>query len=417
MAIATVIRTQAKMWGGHFELGEPMCTLQGFLMIYGGLSTFYWILSIAIVMYTMIFHPFVWFKEKNIIYCNRICIAFNFTVPVIFAILPVLTEDYAPTGGWCWISNLTPTGKAFRFAWCVPGPLCDLRYILTSSTHCICRLFDSVSVEIPCSFYSFYGQLLLILVFCIFAYCRIYFFLKFNEKAADLRDTHKVYHRIKYYPLCLILGFSVATVRRFIELWDVPMGFGVAMATSYVVFCTSNWSANSTFNIFYFSDYRVTTGLFGFFLLMVYGRLGKLNKLFKREYPCCIPICNVRDKIFGTQTEDENSTSAKTPKSGMNGSMNSKHKHVAVPLSPPSEYLNERTDHFNVDEPIGRTKLAHSKADLLREVARFHSEEKVARFHSEEKVARFRNEENELQGDEEGRTIIAKKWTIDHSEE
>lgn len=50
MAIATLIRTQAKMWGGHFEEGSAACTLQGFLMIYGGLSTFYWIMCIAIVM-------------------------------------------------------------------------------------------------------------------------------------------------------------------------------------------------------------------------------------------------------------------------------------------------------------------------------------------------------------------------------
>ena len=98
MAIATLIRTQAKMWGGHFEQGAA-CTLQGFLMIYGGLSTFYWIMSIAIVMYTMIFHPFIWFKTHTIVYVNRISLAFNFIVPFIFAMLPVLTNSHVPTGG------------------------------------------------------------------------------------------------------------------------------------------------------------------------------------------------------------------------------------------------------------------------------------------------------------------------------
>jgi len=139
----------------------------------------------------------------------------------------------------------------------------------------------------------FYGQLVVILAFCIFAYLRIYYFLKFSAKASDLKDTHKMYNRIKYYPLCLIVGYSVATVRRFVELWDVNLGFGVAMATS------------------------VTTGLFGFFLLMVYGRLGKLNKLFKRDYPFCIPFCRMTDRICFCFQEYESDTEAsrnsKTP--------------------------------------------------------------------------------------------------------
>merc|ERR1719410_1099448 len=208
----------------------------------------------------MIFSPFIWFKPNTINYVNRFSLAFNFIVPFLFAILPVITNDYAPTGGWCWISNMTTTGKVFRW---------------------VC----------------FYGQLVLILAFCIFAYCRIYCFLKFSQKASDLKDTHKMYNRIKYYPLCLIIGYSVATVRRFIELWDVHLGFGVAMATS------------------------VTTGLFGFFLLMVYGRLGKLNKLFKRDYPLCIPFCNLADHIcfcfqeYESETESSRkSTNATTSK-------------------------------------------------------------------------------------------------------
>merc|ERR1719356_95527 len=117
MAIATLIRTQAKMWGGHFEEGSAACTAQGFLMIYGGLSTFYWIMCIAIVMYTMIFHPFIWFKQNTIPSVNRISIAFNFLVPLPFAILPVVTGSYAPTGGWCWISNVSTVGKIFRWSY------------------------------------------------------------------------------------------------------------------------------------------------------------------------------------------------------------------------------------------------------------------------------------------------------------
>lgn len=100
--------------------------------------------------------------------------------------------------------------------------------------------------------------------------------------------------------------------------------------------------------------------------------------------------------IFETQRDDECSTSKRTPRSGMSHTIDTKHKHVAMPLSPPSNY--ERTDPINGQNgmPMNRLKIAESKTDLLREMARFHSEEK---------------------GDEvEGRAITAKKWSIEHNE-
>eukprot|EP00486_Rosalina_sp_Unknown_P016312 CAMPEP_0201582864 /NCGR_PEP_ID=MMETSP0190_2-20130828/91432_1 /ASSEMBLY_ACC=CAM_ASM_000263 /TAXON_ID=37353 /ORGANISM="Rosalina sp." /LENGTH=159 /DNA_ID=CAMNT_0048023667 /DNA_START=711 /DNA_END=1190 /DNA_ORIENTATION=+ len=102
--------------------------------------------------------------------------------------------------------------------------------------------------------------------------------------------------------------------RRFIELWDINLGFGWAMATS------------------------VTTGLFGVFLLMVYGRLGKLNKLFKEKYQCCIPICDriccyLEDKTQEKENEkgpksqktkpniDQDNTNSNDYNAGSNGSI------------------------------------------------------------------------------------------------
>ena len=55
--------------------------------------------DLSIIQYTMIFHPFIWFKQNTIPYVNRISLTFNFVVPFIFAILPVITKDYSPTGG------------------------------------------------------------------------------------------------------------------------------------------------------------------------------------------------------------------------------------------------------------------------------------------------------------------------------
>jgi len=194
-----------------------------------------------------------------------------------------------------------------------------------------------------------------------------------------------MYNRIKYYPLCLIIGYSVATVRRFVELWDVDLGFGVAMATS------------------------VTTGLFGVFLLTVYGRLGKLNKLFKRDFPCCIPFCNMTDRVCFCfqeyESETESSRKSMTPKT--NGGAPKEGGKSATPQPPPLEEVvsagSDSSDDpanpkpsrggISLDAPlsplaaVGRTDLcitprpsqstntghakltiSHSKAHVLREV-------------------------------------------------
>lgn len=97
MAIATIIRTQSKMWGGYFHKGDAMCTIQGFLITYGGLSTFYWMLTVAMVMHTLIFFPIKW--RKATWSCKNLSLSINFSVPLLFAILPVLTNDYENVGG------------------------------------------------------------------------------------------------------------------------------------------------------------------------------------------------------------------------------------------------------------------------------------------------------------------------------
>eukprot|EP00484_Ammonia_sp_Unknown_P027322 CAMPEP_0197026380 /NCGR_PEP_ID=MMETSP1384-20130603/6477_1 /TAXON_ID=29189 /ORGANISM="Ammonia sp." /LENGTH=320 /DNA_ID=CAMNT_0042455033 /DNA_START=221 /DNA_END=1183 /DNA_ORIENTATION=- len=318
----------AKMWGGHFLKGEPMCTAQGFLMIYGGLSTFYWIMTIAFVMYTMIFHPFMWYKEGTIGKCNKIALVINFTLPFLFAFIPILTNDYAPTGGWCWISGKTTSGKVLRWA-------------------------------------AFYGQLVVILVFCVFAYVRIYIHLRFSQRAEKLKATHKMYNRIKWYPLCLILGYSVAMTRRFIELWDVHLGFGWALATS------------------------VTTGLFGFFLLMVYGRLGKLNKLFKQKYPCCIPFCDTAcgclEEIAVIQSPKESSKTSKTGRSSTTGKVLEEGMPSPLPSPSPvppgaSGVITPRT---SFPSSFPKLQFTDTKMDVLKEaVTRQHNSNQSDRVQS-----------------------------------
>ena len=146
-------------------------------------------------------------------------------------------------GGWCWILGTTTAEKVYRW---------------------VC----------------FYGQLVIIFIFCLYTYIRIYIFLNYSEKGKEFATrVNKLYHRIKWYPLCLILGYGVSTFKRFYEL------FGELPYT---------WSVLQT----------ITTGLFGFFILLVYGNIGKLNKLF---CPKCYK--NMKAKHSNGDTNDDNNES------------------------------------------------------------------------------------------------------------
>ena len=134
-----------------------------------------------------------------------------------------------------------------------------------------------------------------------------------------------MYNRIKYYPFCLILGYTVSILRRFIELWDVQLGFGWAMAAS------------------------VTTGLFGFWLLIVYGRLGKLNKLFKQKYQYYIPsLGNHEPQKIDNEIE-------MTPKSQRKGTKQKSNRNLTSIKSKPSIPPNLQ---FN---------MSNTKLDVLAE--------------------------------------------------
>ena len=96
MAIPTGIRTFAKMWGGSLKTGQFMCTLQGYLMVGCGLSSFYWMFSISFVMYLIIYHPFIWKnKFKN---PTKTLLIVNYITPMIIALIPIFSGEYGNVG-------------------------------------------------------------------------------------------------------------------------------------------------------------------------------------------------------------------------------------------------------------------------------------------------------------------------------
>ena len=59
LSSADIIRSFAKLWGSP-KSDTFFCSLQGYLINYGGLSTFLWVAIIAIVMYTLVFYSHLW---------------------------------------------------------------------------------------------------------------------------------------------------------------------------------------------------------------------------------------------------------------------------------------------------------------------------------------------------------------------
>eukprot|EP00484_Ammonia_sp_Unknown_P012271 CAMPEP_0197078580 /NCGR_PEP_ID=MMETSP1384-20130603/213192_1 /TAXON_ID=29189 /ORGANISM="Ammonia sp." /LENGTH=320 /DNA_ID=CAMNT_0042517447 /DNA_START=30 /DNA_END=992 /DNA_ORIENTATION=+ len=223
IAVANIMREFARMWGGGLDTNTFGCSLQGFLITYGGLSSFWWIANIAAIMWSMMFVSNFWNVDSQQIERRKlIFIVVNFSFPLLFAVIPLFTNAYGNVGGWCWIQSRNTGDIALRFV-------------------------------------SYYGHLILILLFCIFVYVRIWWYLRnaLDANKEEENATTKMYARIKWYPLCLILGFGFAAFRRILQtITGDPLPFSFAIIQS------------------------ITTGSFGILILCFYGRLGKLRKLY-----------------------------------------------------------------------------------------------------------------------------------------
>mmetsp|Transcript_60395 Transcript_60395/g.99632 ORF Transcript_60395/g.99632 Transcript_60395/m.99632 type:complete len:312 (-) Transcript_60395:41-976(-) len=226
IAVANMMREFAKLWGASFRTGTFGCSLQAFLINYGGLSSFWWIETIAIIMYTMIFVEKFWnIDSQQIQRRKRFFVVVNFSFPFLFALIPLFTGSYGNVGGWCWIVKDNEVDHALRY---------------------VC----------------YYGHLILILFICVFVYLRIWLYLRHklnmdSNAEAQHGSTVEMYDRIKFYPLCLIIGFGFGAFRRILQSItgnQLPFSFAIIHA--------------------------VTTGLFGVLVLCFYGRVGQLKQLY-----------------------------------------------------------------------------------------------------------------------------------------
>lgn len=209
IAFANSLRDFAKILGSVSD-GTVLCSLQGFAVNFGGLSTFWWIQTIAWVLYSTIFYPTIWrhdhLHDDNhaiIMERERWMIYTNYGFPLLISMVPLWTGSYGNIGSHCWIRGSTDTDHMLRW-------LC------------------------------FYCHLILITVCCL----SIYYYI--GQKVRD-QEFGALFQRIRWYPLCLIFGFGFALLRRSIQIF---IDFGVFGQIIHVI----------------------TTGSFGVFTFVLVGR-------------------------------------------------------------------------------------------------------------------------------------------------
>ena len=118
ITLANALRDFAKIFGSLFSNNWNLCALQGFLVNFGGLSTFWWIGTIGSVMYSAIFYPKVWrvsihdthVNHNQILMREKIMILINYGVPFLISLLPLFTSSYGKVSGiksgtHCWLKD------------------------------------------------------------------------------------------------------------------------------------------------------------------------------------------------------------------------------------------------------------------------------------------------------------------------
>eukprot|EP01084_Bolivina_argentea_P059938 109497_1 len=197
LAIADLIRSIGKIWGSflsdHYKFNSQ-CSIAGLITNFGGISSFFFVAVIAIVMYTCVNMQFgqYWNVSTDILRKRKYMFAIViWTIALIISLLPFSQNAYGYVGAWCWIQS-----DYHHWRW-----LC------------------------------FYGPLIFIFIFCIIMYIVITRHLQKIEQSIPQqnRGQYKMFMNLKYYPLVLLIAFLFPTIRRVYQMFDdeAPFWLGI----------------------------------------------------------------------------------------------------------------------------------------------------------------------------------------------
>lgn len=189
----------------HLGASDFLCQFQSILISYGSTASMLWSCSIAYTLYKAVLSnpPDPRFAPVTIGGLRKYYIWVCFGIPVITTVIPLFTDSYGDTGGWCWILP-EPT---INFAW-----------------------------RIVC----FYLLLWAVVIYNSVVYYKVY--KHFVSRSGE--GVNPMISKIKYYPLVLVICFFFDSINAFYEIFT-GSDFLLWLQALQVFFASSTGLANA----------------------------------------------------------------------------------------------------------------------------------------------------------------------------
>jgi len=198
---------------------DSLCHAQAFLINYGGLASILWTSIIAWSIYSATVLSAKNLRQKN---CKFFVFGFGFAL--ILSIIPFITKQYGRAGLYCWIKN------------------------------------DEIVKDNAMRFVQFYIPLWIAIGFNIYAYIKV---VRFIKKYISTTLEIRFIHRLKYYPIVLVICWTFATVNRIYNIFGKEI-----LALTFL---------------------HVTLGgLQGLLNAFIYGTNDQVKQVWKERICCCL---------------------------------------------------------------------------------------------------------------------------------
>jgi len=212
---------------------DSTCHAQAFLINYGGLASILWTSIIAWSIYSATV-----LSAKNLRQKNWKFFIFGFGFSLLLSIIPFISKQYGRAGLYCWIKN------------------------------------DEIVKDNVMRFVQFYVPLWIAIGFNIYAYVKV---VRFIKKYISTTLEIRFIHRLKYYPIVLVICWTFATVNRIYNIFGKEI-----LALTFL---------------------HVTLGgLQGLLNAFIYGTNDQVKQVWKEKICCCFGSAGLYARYDGTDS-------------------------------------------------------------------------------------------------------------------
>lgn len=118
LAVSDFIFALAYLPGYWVREVDPLCLVQGYLINTTTMSSLIWTTIITHIMYIST----VLGKPRTSIFTTRrrnVAFILGYAVPVVFCVLPFITNSYGRAGLWCWIASEDNSWRLQNSIWAI----------------------------------------------------------------------------------------------------------------------------------------------------------------------------------------------------------------------------------------------------------------------------------------------------------